>query len=126
MDKLISKYKIRVLIKLAKIHCYKIINALMSYRQKQNFIRRHLFFGTKLKKCVYTKTIYDWSTRLKIMKLQWWVENYLIYNSEKILQKFGKKYNPNLYYYLKYGKNKHLLNSKLKKLENIYLNLKDS
>ena len=126
MDKLISKYGIRVLIKLAKIQCYKIINALIAYRRKQNFIRRHLSFGTKFKKkCVYIKTIYDWSTRLKIMKLQSWLKNYLMHNSEKILLKFGKEYNPKLYYYLKYGKNKHLLNSKLKKFRKYFLKFKE-
>ena len=50
MDKLISKYGIRVLIKLAKIQCYKIINAPIAYRRKPNLIRRHLFSGTKFKK----------------------------------------------------------------------------
>ncbi len=71
MDKLISKYGIRVFIKLAKIKCYKIINDLIVYRRKQKLVRRHLSFGTGFKKkCAYIKTIYDWSTRLKIMKLQ--------------------------------------------------------
>ena len=34
------------------------------------------------------------------MKLQSWLENYLMHNSEEILLKFGKEYNPKLYYYL--------------------------
>ena len=37
LDQLISKYGMRVLIKLAKIHCYKIINALLAYKRKHNF-----------------------------------------------------------------------------------------
>ena len=52
MDKLISKYGIRVFIKLAKIKCYKIINDLIVYRRKQKLVRRHLSFGTGFKKNV--------------------------------------------------------------------------
>ena len=126
MDQLISKYGIRILIKLAKIQCYKIINALLIYKRKQNFIRRYFSFGTKFKKkCVYRKTIYDWDTRLKIMKLQSLFKNFIMHNSEKILLKYGREYNPKLYYYLKYGKDKNLLNKKLKKLREYLLKFKE-
>ena len=52
MDKLISKYGIRVFIKLAKIKCYKIINDLIIYRRKQKLVRRHLSLGLDSKKNV--------------------------------------------------------------------------
>ena len=126
MDQLISKYGMRILIKLAKIQCYKIINALTAYRRKQNFIRKNFSIGTKVKKkCVYTKNIYVFETRLKIMKLQSLFKNYLMHNSEKLLLKYGKEYHPKLYYYLKYGKNKHLLHRKLKKFREFLLKLKE-
>jgi hypothetical protein len=48
-----------------------------------------------------------------------------MHNNEKILLKYAKEYHPKLYYYLKYGKNKHLLHRKLKKFREFLLKLKE-
>ena len=125
-DKLMSRYGIRILIKLAKIKCKKIINAFKRYHKKMEFLRKNYSVSTKFKKkCVFTRNIYEWLTRIKIMKLQSHIKRFLMHNSEKILLKFTNEYNPKLYYYLKYGKNKHLLNKKLRKLREFIIKLKE-
>ena len=125
-DKLTSRYGIRILIKLAKIKCRKIINAFKKYHRKMDFLRKNYSVSTKLKKkCVFTRNIYEWLTRLKIMKLQSHIKRYLMHNNEKIILKYTNEYNPKLYYYLKYGKNKYLLKKKLKKFREMIIKLKE-
>ena len=125
-DKLVTRFGIRFLVKLAKIQCNKIINALIRYLSRINFIRRHYSFGTRLKKkCVYTRDIYDWITQLKIIKLQSHFKRFIMHNSEKILLKFTNEYHPRLYYYLKYGNNNPLLKNKLKNFRGFVIKMKE-
>ena len=125
-DKLITRFGIRFLVKLAKIKCNKIISALFGYKRRMSFMRKHFSFGTKFKKkCVYTKNIYEWLTRLKIIKLQSHFKRFLMHNSEKFLLKYTNEYNPKLYYYLKYGYNKNLLKRKLKTLRGFVIKFKE-
>ena len=125
-DKLIARFGIRFFVKLAKIKCNKIINALFRYKRRMNFIRKNYSFGTKVKaKCVYTKKIYDWLTHIKIIKLQSHFKRFIMHNSEKILLKYTNEYNPKLYYYLKYGYNKKLLKRKLKIFRGFLIKFKE-
>ena len=126
IDKLVSRFGIRFLVKLSKIQCNKIIYALRRYLNRMNFIRHHYSFGTKLKKkCVFTKEIYEWITRLKIIKLQSHFRRFIMHHSEKIMLKFSNKYHPKLYYHLKYGHDKDLLNKNLKNLRGFVVKLKE-
>ena len=125
-DKLIPRFGIRTLIKMSQIQNNKIINALSRFSKKQKFIRDNYSLSTKLnKKCCFTKEIFDYNTKLKIIKLQSYLRMHLMNNSEKFLLKFANKYHPQLYYYLKYRKNKDLLNNKLKKFRNYFLKFKE-
>ena len=125
-DKLISRFGIRLLIKLAKIKCNKIISALIRYKNRMNYLRKNFSIGSKFKrKCVYTKDIYEFLTRLKIIKLQTHFKRFIMHNSEKILLKFTNEYNPKLYYYLKYGNNKYLLKRKLKLFRGYLIKFKE-
>ena len=125
-NNLITRFGFRILIKLAKIQCNKIINAFTGYRARQNFIRKHYSLGTKLKKkCVYTREFYEYLTRLKIIKLQSHFRRFIIHNSEKIMLKLANIYHPKLYYYLKDGNNKDLLEKKLNKLKECVINFKE-
>ena len=125
-EKLITRYGIRILIKLAKIQNNKIIRALLRYKIRQNYIRQNYSISTKYKrKCVYTRSIYEWLTRLKIIKLQSNMKRYIMHNSEKIMLKYANKYNPKLFYFLKYGNNKYLLDKKLKKLRECVVKFKE-
>ena len=126
IDKLFTRFGYRVLIKLAKIQCRKIINAFIRYKRRQNYLRKHYSFGSKFKKkCVYTREIYEYITRLKIIKLQSIFKKFIMHKSEKIMLKFANEYHPKLYYYLKYGNNKKLLSQKLKKLRGYVVKLKE-
>ena len=125
-DKIIPTFGISTLIKLTKIKNNKIINALSRFKQKQKYLRDNYSLSTKInKKCCYTKESYEWSTRLKLEKLQTYIKSYLMHNNEKIMINFANKYNPKLYYYLKYGKNTDLLKKKLKKLREYFLKFKE-
>ena len=48
-----------------------------------------------------------------------------MHNNEKTMLKYANEYNPKLYYYLKYGKNKDLLRKKLKKLRECVLKMNE-
>ena len=121
-DKLIPRFGLRTIIKLSKIKNNKIINALSKFATKQKIKREIYSLSTKVKKkCCYTKETFDYSTRTKILKLQSWLKSYLMHNNEKTMLKYANEYNPKLYYYLKYGKNKDLLRKKLKKLREYVL-----
>ena len=125
-DKLIPKFGIKTLIKMSKIENNKIINALSKYSKKQKFMRDNFSLSTKInKKCCYTKDTYDWNTRLKILKLQSHFKSYLMHKNEKIILKYTNDYHPKLYYYLKYGKNRDLLNKKLKKFRDYFIKMKE-
>ena len=125
-DKLIPRFGLRTIIKLAKIKNNKIINALSKFAAKQKIKREIYSLSTKFKnKCCYTKETYDYATKIKILKLQSWVKSYLMHNNEKTMLKYANEYNPKLYYYLKYGKNKDLLRKKLKKLRECVLKMNE-
>ena len=125
-DKLIPRFGLRTIIKLAKIKNNKIINALSKFAAKQKIKREIYSLSTKLKnKCCYTKETYDYATKIKILKLQSWLKSYLMHNNEKTMLKYANEYNPKLYYYLKYGKNKDLLRKKLKKLRECVLKMNE-
>ena len=125
-DKLIPRFGLRTIIKLAKIKNNKIINALSKFAAKQKIKREIYSLSTKFKnKCCYTKETYDYATRIKILKFQSWVKSYLMHNNEKTMLKYANEYNPKLYYYLKYGKNKDLLRKKLKKLRECVLKMNE-
>ena len=125
-DKLIPRFGLRTIIKLAKIKNNKIINALSKFAAKQKIKREIYSLSTKVKnKCCYTKETYDYATKIKILKLQSWLKSYLMHNNEKTMLKYANEYNPKLYYYLKYGKNKDLLRKKLKKLRECVLKMNE-
>ena len=125
-DKLIPRYGLHTIIKLAKIKNNKIINALSKYVEKQKLKKETYSLSTKIKnKCCYTKETFDYPTRTKLLKLQSYIKSYLMLNNEKIMLKYANEYNPKLYYYLKYGKNKDLLRKKLKKLREYVLKFKE-
>ena len=126
LDKMIPRFGIRILIKLAKIKCDKIIDALSRYNRRQKYIRTNFSISTKLKrKCCYIKEIYDWGTRIKILKLQSYIKSCLMHRNEKILHRYANEYHPKLYYYLKYGKNRDLLKKKLKKFREYFNKMKE-
>ena len=121
-DKLIPRYGLHTIIKLAKIKNNKIINALSKYVEKKKLKKETYSLSTKIKnKCCYTKETFEYPTRIKLLKLQSYIKSYLMLHNEKIMLKYANEYNPKLYYYLKYGKNKDLLKKKLKKLREYVL-----
>ena len=125
-DKLIPRFGLRTIIKLAKIKNNKIINALSKFAAKQKIKREIYSLSTKFKnKCCYSKETYDYATKIKILKLQSWLKSYLMHNNEKTMFKYANEYNPKLYYYLKYGKNKDLMRKKLKKLRECVLKMNE-
>ena len=121
-DKLIPRYGLHTIIKLAKIKNNKIINALSKYVEKKKLKKETYSLSTKIKnKCCYTKETFEYPTRIKLLKLQSYLKSFLMLHNEKIMLKYANEYNPKLYYYLKYGKNKDLLKKKLKKLREYVL-----
>jgi len=125
-DKLIPRYGLHTIIKLAKIKNNKIIKALSKYVEKKKQNNEDYSPSTKMKnKCCYTKETFDYPTRIKLLKLQSCIKSYLMFHNEKIMLKYAKEYNPKLYYYLKYRKNKDLLRKKLKKLREYVLKFKE-
>ena len=125
-NKLIPRFGIHTLIKLAQIRNNKIINALSQFHKKQKTLKDNYSLSTKIKKrCCFTKEIFEYKTKLKILKLQANIKCYLMHHNEKILHNYANEYNPKLYYYLKYGKNPELLKKKLKKLRECALKFKE-
>ena len=126
IDKMIKRFGIKILIKLAQNKNNIIINALRRFLKKQKFLRENFSISTRLnQKCCYTKDIYEWLTRIKILKLQTHIKNFLMHNNEKTLLKYAHEYHPKLYYYLKHGKDKELLKKKLKKFREFLNKLKE-
>ena len=125
-DNMIANYGVYYLIKLAKIQNNKIIQVLRRFMQKQQFIRNNFSISTKIiKKCMYTKSIYEFDIRNKIVKIQNNIKKYLMHNSEKIMLEFTNKYHPKLYFYLKYWKNPVKIQQKLQKLHERVIKLKE-
>ena len=125
-DKIIPRYGLLNIINLAKVENQKIIDALKRHYKKQEINKKNniIFIWIK-KKCCYTKDIFDWETKQKILQLQAFLKYFLMHKSERILKILASKYNPNLYYYLKYGKNPELLKKKLQKFRDVFLKMKE-
>ena len=125
-DKIIPRFGIKTLIELAKIKNNKIINALSRFFKKQKIKRENFSASTNYnKKCCYTKEIFDFYTKLKIIKLQAYMRLYYMHTNEKKLLQFSNDYHPNLYYFLKYRKNQEILKNKMKKFRNCFLKMKE-
>ena len=140
IDQIISRRKVRFcfhrmiqrcgmlkLINITKPFCARISRALESFSNKRKFMREnHMFFVPKKNKCCYSKEIFDWEIRLKLYKAQSAVKFFLMHHSEKIIkEKFANKYNPKLFYVLKYGQNKEKMKSKLKNFRHALIKFKE-
>ena len=85
-----------------------------------------MFYTPKKNKCCYTKEIFDWEAKLKLYKVQACVKFYLMHHNDRIIKElFTNRYNPKLFYILKYGKNKDKLKKKLKNFRHTYLKFKE-
>ena len=126
-DKLVEKYGILKLLNKTKPFCEKIKSNLESFKNRKKFLREnHLLFYPKKNKCCYTKEIFDWEAKLKLYKAQAFVKFFLMHHNEKIIkEEFTNKYNPNLFYMLKYGNNKNKLKRKLKNFRQAFLKFKE-
>ena len=126
-DKLVAKYGILKLLNKTKPHIDKVRYSLQSFKNRKKFLREnHLLFCPKKNKCCYTKEIFDWETKLKLYKAQAAVKFYLMHHNEKIIkEQYANKYNPKLFYMLKYGNNKEKLKRKLKNFRNAFLKFKE-
>ena len=115
-DKIVEKFGLLKLLNRTMPYLNKIKFALERFKNKMQFKRKfHMFYTQKKNKCCYTKEIFDWEAKLKLYKGQAAVKFYLMHNNERIIkEQFSNRYNPKLFYRLKYGKNKDKLEKKLK------------
>ena len=127
LDKLAAKYGILKLLNITKPYSDRIGRALQNFKNKKKFFREnHLLFCPKKNKCCYTKEIFDWETKLKLFKAQAAVKFYLMHHNERIIkEQLSNKYNPKLFYMLKYGANKDKLKKKLKNFRQTFLKFKE-
>ena len=127
LDKLTAKYGILKLLNKTKPYSDKIRFALQGFKNKRKFLREnHLLYSPKKNKCCYTKEIFDWAAKLKLFKAQDAVKFYLMHHNERIIrEQFSNKYNPKLFYMLKYGENKDKLKKKLKNFRQTFLKMKE-
>ena len=126
-DKIVQKYGILKLYNRTLPYVNKVKYALEQFRNKMQFLRKfHMFYTPKKNKCCYTKEIFDWEAKLKLYKVQACVKFYLMHHNERIIKElFTNRYNPKLFYILKYGKNKDKLKKKLKNFRHTYLKFKE-
>ena len=126
-NKLISKHGILKLLNNTKIYSDKITSALQSFKNRRDFLKQyHLLYCPKKNKCCYTKEIFDWEAKCKLYKAQAAVKFYLMHHNEKIIKElYSNKYNPKLFYVLKYGNNKDKLKKKLKGFRQTFLKFKE-
>ena len=126
-DKLVIKCGFLKLLNKTKTYYDKIKTALEYFKNKRQFLREnHLLFLPKKNKCCYTKEIFDWESKLKLYKIQAAVKFYLMHYNERVIkEKYTNKYNPKLFYILKYKKNKEQLKRKLKQFRQICLKFKE-
>ena len=108
-------------------HLNKIKLALEQFKNKMQFKRKyHMFYTPKRNKCCYIKEIFDWEAKLKLYKDQAEVKFYLMHKNEKIIKDiFSYRYNPKLFYLLKYEQNRDKLKRKLKNFRHTYLKFKE-
>ena len=126
-DKIVAKYAILKLLNQTKPYIDKIENALKKFKNRRQFLREnHLLYYPKKNKCCYTKEIFDWEEKLKLYKAQAAVKFYLMHNNERVIkEKYTNKYNPKLFYMLKYGNNKEKMKKKLKNFRQTFLKFKE-
>ena len=126
-DKIVEKYGLLKLLNRTMPYINKIKFALERFKNKMQFKRKfHMFYTPKKNKCCYTKEIFDWEAKLKLYKAQAAVKFYLMHNNERIIkEQFSNRYNPKLFYRLKYGKNKDKLEKKLKNFRHTFLKFKE-
>ena len=126
-DKIVQKYGILKLYNRTLPYVNKVKYALARFRNKMQFLRKfHMFYTPKKNKCCYTKEIFDWEAKLKLYKVQACVKFYLMHHNDRIIKElFTNRYNPKLFYILKYGKNKDKLKKKLKNFRHTYLKFKE-
>ena len=126
-DKIVKKYGMKKLIRLANYKVCMIKYALSKFKNRLGFLRENKMLSIPRKyKCSYTKDIFDWEIKLKLYKLQSKIKFYLMHNNERIIrEKYANVYNPKLYYVLKYGKDKSLLKNKLNNFRKAILKLKE-
>ena len=126
-DKIVQKYGILKLYNRTLPYVNKVKYALERFRNKMQFLRKfHMFYTPKKNKCCYTKEIFDWEAKLKLYKVQACVKYYLMHHNDRIIKElFTNRYNPKLFYILKYGKNKDKLKKKLKNFRHTYLKFKE-
>ena len=126
-DKIVQKYGILKLYNRTLPYVNKVKYALEQFRNKMQFLRKfHMFYTPKKNKCCYTKEIFDWEAKLKLYKVQACVKFYLMHHNDRIIKElFTNRYNPKLFYILKYGKNKDKLKKKLKNFRHTYLKFKE-
>ena len=126
-DKIVQKFGILKLLNRTMPYLNKIKYALERFKNKMQFKRKfHMFYTPKKNKCCFTKEIFDWEAKLKLYKAQAGVKFYLMHHNERIIKElFSNRYNPKLFYLLKYGKNKDKLKRKLKNFRHTYLKFKE-
>ena len=126
-DKIVQKYGILKLYNRTLPYVNKVKYALERFRNKMQFLRKfHMFYTPKKNKCCYTKEIFDWEAKLKLYKVQACVKFYLMHHNDRIIKElFTNRYNPKIFYILKYGKNKDKLKKKLKNFRHTYLKFKE-
>ena len=126
-DKIVQKYGILKLLNRTLPYVNKVKYALERFRNKMQFLRKfHMFYTPKKTKCCYSKEIFDWEAKLKLYKVQACVKFYLMHHNERIIKElFTNRYNPKLFYILKYGQNKEKLKRKLKNFRHTYLKFKE-
>ena len=126
-DKIVQKYGILKLLNRTLPYFNKVKYALERFRNKMQFLRKfHMFYTPKKNKCCYTKEIFDWEAKLKLYKVQACVKFYLMHHNDRIIKElFTNRYNPKLFYILKYGQNKDKLKKKLKNFRHTYLKFKE-
>ena len=126
-DKMVAKHGILKLLNKTKPFSDKINNTLESFKNRRKFLKEnHMLYFPKKNKCCYTKEIFDWEAKLKLYKAQAAVKFFLMHHNEKIIkEKYTNKYNPKLFYLLKYAKNKDKLKKKLKHFRQTFLKFKE-
>ena len=126
-DKMVAKHGILKLLNKTKSYSDKITSALQSFKNKKDFQRQYnLLFCPKKNKCCYTKEIFDWEAKCKLYKVQAAVKSYLMHHNEKIIKElYTNKYNPKLFYLLKYANDKDKLKKKLKGFRQTFLKFKE-
>ena len=126
-DKIVQKHGILKLMNRTIPYLNKVKYSLARYKNKMNFLRKfHMFYTPKKNKCCYTKEIFDWEMKLKLYKAQAGIKFYLMHHNDRVIKElFTNRYNPKLFYILKYGKNKDKLKKKLKNFRHTFLKFKE-